>query len=408
MSVQFRSATLPNGLKIIAECNQDAHTSAVGFFVKTGARDEPRELMGVSHYLEHMMFKGSPTRSAEDVNRHFDRIGASHNAFTTSELTAFHAHVLPEHLNSALDVLSDIMRPALRQNDFDEEKGVILEEIAMYDDNPFWVLWEHANERYFGAHPLGHRVLGTRESIAALTRDHMEEYFATRYSADNCVVAAAGNLDFDALVARVGVSCGHWKSTGATRTHHAFHPHEERLVIPMKQASRAYLACIWPAPAMSDPRRYAATMLAQILGDSEGSRLFWALIETGIAEEAQAQFDGHDGVGGMVAYAACAPSDADRVEGVIRDQLARLPETITQEELSNARAKVATAVVTAGERPAGRMRRLGVMWLYRGAYASLEDELAEIDRLTLQDLRNAAHDFPLHPSLYARVVPPGA
>jgi predicted Zn-dependent peptidase len=173
MTVTFRQAKLSNGLQVLAECNPDAHTSALGFFVKTGARDEPASLMGVSHFLEHMMFKGTERRSAEDVNRDFDRMGASHNAFTTAEMTAFHAHVLPENTNGALDVLCDIMRPALREKDFDEEKGVILEEIAMYDDNPFWVLWEHANERYFGSHPLGHRVLGTRETVKAMQRDCM-------------------------------------------------------------------------------------------------------------------------------------------------------------------------------------------------------------------------------------------
>ena len=188
MAFDFRHATLENGLTVIAETSTDAHTAAVGFFVKTGARDEPRELMGVSHFLEHMAFKGSERRDADAVNRDFDRIGASHNAFTTGELTAFHAHVLPEKLGDATEIIADILRPSLRQADFDEEKGVILEEIAMYDDNPFWRLWESANERYFGAHPLGHRVLGTRETVTALTRDQMQAYFDRRYSASNTVV----------------------------------------------------------------------------------------------------------------------------------------------------------------------------------------------------------------------------
>lgn len=405
MGIEFRSATLSNGLRVVAECSPEAHTAAVGFFVKTGARDEPAQLMGVSHFLEHMMFKGTERRNAESVNRDFDRLGAVHNAFTTAEMTAFHAHVLPEQVTGTLDVLCDIMRPALRTEDFEEERGVILEEIAMYDDNPFWVLWEHANERYYGAHPLAHRVLGTRASIQALQRDDMARYFEARYSADNTVVAAAGRVDFDALVREVENRCGHWRTTDATRLYPAFHAHEERLIVPMKQASRAYLACLWPAPPVADPRRYAATMLAQVLGDTEGSRLYWALVEPGIAEEAQAQYDGHDGLGGMVAYAACAPEDADRVEEIMRTEMARLADTLTDEELNNARAKVATAVVTAGERPEGRMRRMGSLWLYRGSYASLEDELAEIERLTVADLQRVAHEFPLRASLTARVMP---
>ena len=405
MAFEFRKATLPNGLTVIAECSPAAHTAAVGFFVKAGARDEPTPLMGVSHFLEHMVFKGTERRSADDVNRNFDAIGADHNAFTTGELTAFHAHVLPEKLHDAVDVIADIMRPALRQADFDEEKGVILEEIAMYDDNPFWRLWEHANDRYFGAHPLGHRVLGTRETVKALTRDQMQAYFDERYTAGSTVVCAAGNVDFDALVSQVGTLCGGWRAGTVERRQPAFHPHEERTVVRMKQANRAYLSWMCPAPALADPRRYAASMVTQVLGDTEGSRLYWALVETGLAEEAQAQYDGHDGLGEYVAYAACRPDDADRVEEIVRAQMEGLASSITDEELSNARAKVATAGVVAGERPAGRMRRLGTLWLYRGQYATLEEELAQIDRLTVDDLRKVLHEFPLRPVLSARVMP---
>ncbi|MFN5497123.1 MAG: M16 family metallopeptidase, partial [bacterium] len=207
-ALQHRTARLPNGLEIQAEIDPDAHTAALGFFVKTGARDEPTELMGVSHFLEHMLFKGSDRRTAEDVNRDFDEIGASQNAFTTNELTAYHAHVLPERLPAALDILSDILRPALRDKDFDEEKGVIIEEIAMYADQPFWVGYEAMMERLYADHPLAHRVLGTADTVRALSREQMARYFASRYSADNTVLVAAGRLDFDAFVADATRLCG--------------------------------------------------------------------------------------------------------------------------------------------------------------------------------------------------------
>jgi predicted Zn-dependent peptidase len=405
MAFDFRHATLENGLTVIAETSPDAHTAAVGFFVKTGARDEPRELMGVSHFLEHMAFKGTERRSADAVNRDFDRIGASHNAFTTGELTAFHAHVLPEMVGEATGIIADILRPSLRQADFDEEKGVILEEIAMYDDNPFWRLWESANERYFGAHPLGHRVLGTRDTVSALTRDQMQDYFDRRYSASNTVVCAAGAVDFDRLVEDVRRCCGGWRSGEVGRTHPAFRPHEETVRVTMRQANRAYLAWLCPAPSVQDPRRYAAAMLAQVLGDSDGSRLYWALVEPGIAEEAQAQYDGHDGLGEFVAYAACAPEDAGKVEAIVLRELERVQHDLSERELANARAKVSTAVAIAGERPEGRMRRLGALWTYRGRYASLEDEIAEIERLGIGDLRRLAKEFPLRPVLRAMVLP---
>ena len=139
MKTTYRETQLPNGLRIAAECAPDAASAAVGMFVRTGARDEPRELMGVSHYLEHMMFKGSITRPASEVNEAFDRIGARNNAFTSHEMTAYHAHVLPEYFGQSLSLVADLLRPALRSEDFNQEKNVILEEIAMYEDNPFWV-----------------------------------------------------------------------------------------------------------------------------------------------------------------------------------------------------------------------------------------------------------------------------
>ena len=206
--------------------------------------------MGVSHFLEHMMFKGTARRSADDVNREFDEIGASYNAFTTTELTAFHATVLPEHLPRALDILADILRPALRTEDFDTEKGVILEEIAMYEDNPFWVLYERAMEEYYGPHGLGYRVLGTKDSITALQRDQMQAYFDSRYSADNTVVAFAGRLDFKDVIRQVEKHCGTWQRTGAKRDTAAPPPFEKRFTLHDEKVSRVYLLGVAPGPAM--------------------------------------------------------------------------------------------------------------------------------------------------------------
>src|SRR5262245_11889990 len=203
MPIEFQQATLPNGLTIIAEIDDDAHSAAIGFFVKTGARDEHPGVMGVSHFLEHMMFKGTATRSAEEVDQEFDDIGAEHNAFTTSEMTAFWSHSLPEHLFKTEEILADILRPALRQAAFYSEKTGILEEIAMYNNYPFWVLYEKAMDVYYREHPLAHRVLGTTQTITELKRDQMMDYFTNRYSADNTVVAAAGKVDFEALVSRL-------------------------------------------------------------------------------------------------------------------------------------------------------------------------------------------------------------
>lgn len=398
---EFRHATLPNGLTIVAEVDDAAHTAAAGFFVKTGARDEQTRLMGVSHFLEHMMFKGTATRSASDVNEQFDDLGAEHNAFTTSEVTAFHVHTLPERLAPALEILADIMRPSLRPADFDEEKGVILEEIAMYDDQPFWVLYEHAMEAYYGDHPLAHRVLGTKESIAALSRDEMQRYFEHRYSADNTVLALAGRLDFDAIVGDASRWCGPWQATRAGRTHAPVETAARTIEVQHEKTNRHYELFAIPAPSAQDERRYAAAVLADVLGDADGSRLYWSLVETGLAEEAQAQYEGRDGDGVLFVYFACPPEGAAEVRRVALGELAALVDSLKDDDLARARSKIATSLTLAGERPAGRMRRLGTVWTALGRYESLEDDLRRVDALTVDDLRRLVRDFPLAPRTIA-------
>src|SRR5436309_4421117 len=208
----FHSHKLANGLTIIGESSPSARSVALGFFVRTGSRDETPEICGVTHFLEHMVFKGTPHRTALDVNRDFDRIGAHYNAFTSEENTVFYAAVLPEYLPPAFDILADILRPSLRGDDFDMEKNVIIEEIGMYEDQPMWSAYDHAKRVYFADHPLGNSILGSVESIKALTRDQMNGYFERRYVAPNITVVAAGNFDFAGLVSLVEKHCGGWES----------------------------------------------------------------------------------------------------------------------------------------------------------------------------------------------------
>ena len=201
----------PTGLQIIGETSPSARSAALGFFVRTGSRDETPDVSGVTHFLEHMVFKGTPRRTALDVNRDFDRIGADYNAFTSEENTVFHAAVLPEYLPQAVDILADILRPSLRDEDFDMEKKVIIEEIGMYEDQPMWSAYDNAKRIYFADHTLGNSILGTPQSITALKRDQMHAYFQRRYVAPNITVAAAGNFDWPRFVDMVEKNCGHWE-----------------------------------------------------------------------------------------------------------------------------------------------------------------------------------------------------
>src|SRR4030095_16441277 len=180
MALDFHHTQLKNGLDIIAEVNPDSYSTALGLFVKTGARDEDARLNGVSHFLEHMMFKGSDKYTWEDVNRIFDELGARYNAFTSQEMTAYYANVLPEFTERTIEHLSHLLRPAIRNEDFTTEKKVILEEIAMYLDDPGHRVYEKLMDVHFGNHPLSMSVLGSAASIHKLERDQMERYFRGR------------------------------------------------------------------------------------------------------------------------------------------------------------------------------------------------------------------------------------
>ena len=405
MPIKFRETTLDNGLRIVAEVDPTAHSAAMGFFVKTGARDEDSRLMGVSHFLEHMMFKGTERRTATDVDQDFDDIGARHNAWTSSELTAFHAHCLPQHLEAAADVLSDILRPSLRVEDFEDEKPVILEEIAMYADQPFWQLYERTLEAYYGSHPLSHRVLGTNETVSAMQRDEMMNYFQQRYSADNTVVALAGQLDFDAVAEQIAHLCGDWARTDTSRIYSEIKPVQTRFVDTDATLSRHYTCMVSAAPGAQDDRRYAAMILAQILGHHEGSRLYWALVEPGLADEALCQYDSRDGCGEFIHWFSCSPDNAQRCENIFLETVDALLESLTEDDLARVRSLAATAVTVAGELPSGRMQRLGRNLSTIGVWTSLDEELERIHAVTMNDLLEAAADFPLRPNVIGHRTP---
>ena len=412
MPIDFKQHTLSNGLTLLAEPDANAHTAAVGFFVKTGARDETPELMGVSHFLEHMMFKGTDRRSAEDVNREFDEIGANYNAFTSHEQTVYYAHVLPEVLPQAVDLFTDMLRPALRNDDFDTEKQVIIEEIGMYDDRPEWRLQDRLLEEHYrldsGAeHGLGYRVLGTADTVTALTADQMRAYFNQRYSPDNLVVSAAGRVDFDQLCADLEARCGGWSPTDATRNYTDPVEAEKRVTMNQASVSRHYFAMLCPGPSAQDELRYPAKVLADIMGDQDGSRLYWSLVDPGHADEADFSFWPHDKTGAFMAYASCDPDRAEAVEAKLLAELDRVVENkdLNSDEVERAVNKLVTRATLQGERPAGRMQALGGKWLYHGRYVSLDEELDKLMAVKADDLNNVFETYTLNPKTIVTLGP---
>ena len=404
--MKFRQETLDNGLEIVAECNDDAHSLGVGFFVRTGARDETDEVAGVSHFLEHMVFKGTPRRSAEDVNRHFDEIGAHYNAFTSEENTVYYGSVLPEYQEPTIDLLADILRPSLRGEDFEMEKKVIIEEIQMYADQPPFGMDDHIKVLHYGRHPMARSVLGTVETIGALRVEQMREYFESRYAPGNVFVAAAGRVDFEGLVRQVNEHCGHWSPRAAERATPAPASQQAFECVVRESSTQQYILQLADGPASEDDDRYAAKLMATIVGDDSGSRLYWELVDPGIAESASLGHYEYQGLGMLFSWLSCAPEDAveifQRLEQIYRDAEAK---GFTAEELRQARSKVKARVVLGSERPRNRLFNVGGNWMHRCEYRSVANDLATLDGVTLDDVHAVLAKYPLTRSTTVTIGP---
>ncbi len=404
--MRFHHTTLDNGLEVIAELNDDAHSIAAGFFVKAGSRDETPELAGVSHFLEHMTFKGTSNRDALAVNLDFDRVGAKHNAQTSEEDTFYHFTSLPEYLPKAFDVLADILRPTLREEDFETEKKVIIEEILMYLDNPMSVAYEAAKAAHFGKHPLGNSILGTVESITAMKADQMREYFASRYSPANIVLGFAGKGDWNQLVELATNHCRNWEGGRPSRLAEPVRGAHSFEAILREEDQQQTVVGVCDGPSLESDDRYIAHLLATILGDHTSSQLYWALIDPGYADGAELSYQDYNQAGGYYTFLSCNPEDAQanlaRIAKVYRDVM---KNGVTEEELTQAKNKVLARSVLRSERPMGRLGSLGFHWVYRRAYLPIEQELEAFSKVTVDEIRRLLHDWPLWPMTIVSVGP---
>jgi predicted Zn-dependent peptidase len=405
MPLTFHHHQLPNGLDLIAEVNPDSHSIAVGMFVNTGARDEEIHVNGVSHFLEHMMFKGSEKYTWEDVNRIFDEIGARYNAFTSQEMTAYYANVLPEFTERAVEHLAHLLRPAIRPSDFDTEKKVILEEIAMYLDDPGHRVYEAAMAEHFASHPLSLSVLGSAESVRQLQRNQMAEYFTRRYGPGNMVLAATGQVDFPDFVKLADKYCGHWPRVNAPRQYdQPLHESRRKALVDAK-LNRQYIMGLTPGPSAQDERRFAARVLADVIGDSEGSRFYWALVDNAIVEEADFGFYPHDRCGSFYISLICDPDRNDEATKIALDELAKIKDDLKADEVERAKNKIASGIVLQGEVPLGRMRSIGGQWIYNREYRSLEQDMATLMAITPESLKQLMRDFPFDPMTIVTLGP---
>ena len=409
-----RRTVLPGGLRVITETLPAVRSAAFGIWAGVGSRDEGPAHAGATHYLEHLLFKGTRKRTALEISATMDAVGGELNAFTGKEYTCYYARVLDADLPLAIDVLSDMVTSSLIESkDVDAERGVILEEIAMNEDDPSDTVHEAFVRQLFGDTPLGRPILGTVDSINGITRDQIAEHYRARYTPDHLVVAAAGRLDHDAVVRQAEQAFRHVLDGAAQPAAPrlagaAASPGEGRGVrLVSRGIEQANLVLGCAALSRTDDRRFPLGVLNAALGGGMSSRLFQEVREKrGLAYSVYSFTSQHADAGLWGVYAGCLPSKADDVLSICRDEIAKVVSGgLTGAELERGKGQLRGAMVLGLEDPSSRMSRLGKSELVYPRLEPVDDILASIEAVTHDDVRAVAADILAKPKVLAVVGP---
>ncbi|NBM17834.1 pitrilysin family protein [Streptomyces sp. GC420] len=397
-----RRTVLPGGLRVVTETLPSVRSATFGIWAHVGSRDETPTLNGATHYLEHLLFKGTRSRSALDISSAIDAVGGEMNAFTAKEYTCYYARVLDTDLPLAIDVVCDMLTGSLiLQEDVDAERGVILEEIAMTEDDPGDCVHDLFAHTMFGDTPLGRPVLGTVDTINALTADRIRRFYRKHYDPTHLVVAAAGNVDHAKVVRRVRAA---FEKAGAlTRTDaEPLAPREGtkplrtagRVDLLDRRTEQAHVVLGMPGLARTDDRRWALGVLSTALGGGMSSRLFQEVREKrGLAYSVYSYTSGFADCGLFGVYAGCRPSQVHDVLKICRDELDHVAQHgLTDEEISRAVGQLSGSTVLGLEDTGALMNRIGKSELCWGSQMSVDEMLARIAAVTPDDVRAVARD----------------
>jgi predicted Zn-dependent peptidase len=419
-----RKTVLPGGLRVVTEFLPSVRSVALGIWVGVGSRDEDESHAGATHYLEHLLFKGTGKRTALEISAEMDAVGGEMNAFTTKEYTCYYARVLDADLPLAIDVLSDMVTSSLIEpRDVDAERNVVLEEIAMNEDDPSDSVHEAFTTRLFGDTPLGRPILGTVESINAITRDQIWEHYRAKYDPPHLVVSAAGNLDHDVVVQLVAAAFAHvidgfdrplgaqpapprlrdagglWEGYGP-----AAGTGVTLVSRPIEQANLV-LGC--EGLSRTDDRRFALGVLNAALGGGMSSRLFQEVREKrGLAYSVYSFASQHADTGLWGIYVGCTPEKADEVLSICTAEVEKVVASgLTDAELERGKGQVRGGIVLGLEDPSSRMTRIGKSELVYPNLEPVEDVIAAIDAVTHEDIRAIASEVLTKPKVLAVVGP---
>jgi predicted Zn-dependent peptidase len=393
---------LPGGLRVLTETMPGVLSATLGIWVAVGSRDETDDIAGSSHFLEHLLFKGTTSRSALEIATAMDAVGGEMNAFTAKEHTCFYANVLASDLPLAVSLLSDLVTEACNTAaDLESERTVVLEEIAMRDDEPADAVHDLFSETLFGATPLGRSVLGTVESIEGLTRDDVDGWYRRRYTMPSIVVTAAGRVDHQQVLELVGASFGD-RLSGDARPAPLRLGDEAAPSVPARRTGllhrrteQTHLLLGSTGIARLDERRYAASVLETAVGGGMSSRLFQEIREKrGLVYSVGSSLTHYAGTGTFSVYAGCSPKRVPEVLRLVRAELARVAaHGLTAEEVARSRGQLRGGMVLGLEDTGSRMSRLGKSELSFGEYLPVREVLDRLDAVTEDDVREVAADL---------------
>jgi predicted Zn-dependent peptidase len=404
---EIHKSVLASGIRVVTERMPEARSVTIGFWVAVGSRDEPEDLSGASHFLEHLLFKGTEHRSAREIAEAVDAVGGEMNAFTSKEHTAYYARLPASELDPGLELLSDVITsPAFRPNEVEAERQVILEELLMDEDDPDDMVHTLLYEALYPDHPLGRETVGTRESIEQLTRDHIAGFFHDHYHPVNLVVAAAGQLDHERVVAGVE-ACFAGRTGGERPPRNAPDVPPRPLVVQRRDTEQAHVTLGWRAVALDDPDRYPLAVLNQVLGGGMASRLFQEVREErGLAYSVGSGTSLFADTGALVVYVGTAIGRSTEalkvIDGVVADLVA---DGITPRELEVAKGYLSGSLVLGLEDSGSRMGRLGSSETVRGFVTSVDEHLARVAAVTVDDVRRVAERILAGPRTLAAVGP---
>jgi predicted Zn-dependent peptidase len=389
----FERTVLPSGVRVVTEPMAGQRSVSVGAWVGVGSRDEQAELAGATHFLEHLLFKGTPSRSALEIAQAFDAVGGDINAFTTREFTCFHSRTLGEDLGLAMDTIADLVQHAtLDSAEVESERSVVLEEIAMHEDTPDDIVFDVFHETIWPAHSLGRRVQGFPSTVAAMSRDAIASFFHDHYTGDNIVVAASGDVEHGAVVDLVSAAFGDRRAPKSPRAAGDPPLVTGTLAVHERDIEQTHLVYGTPGIPRTDDRRWALGLFNVALGGGMSSRLFQEIREKrGLAYAVSSGHQGYAETGVFNIYAGCSTENVREVMSIVRDELGRmLDEGITEEELVRARGHIRGTLVLSMEEPGALMSHLGKSELCYGRILTVEDMIQKVESVTLEEVRDVA------------------